>query len=214
VASDPSSLKLHEITTLRDPHLLDWLDLYESAFPPHGRGAVSWIIRALQAREEGRPTHSRLWILCDGAGDFTGMAQTSWNEPYRLTYLGYFAILPERRGQGLGASFYRLLLPHILTPGPDFLLFDVERPDLLPNPADRELAARRIRFYERLGARVLPGATFAWGQARQRLMYHLFAPINEAQILRRATDLVSNFGGRLMKDDDCESEGTHARHER
>lgn len=192
---------LHEITALTDPLLLPWLDLYEEAFPPEERGGVSWHIRALQARAGGRPTRSRLWALLDGAGALCGMAQTSFNTDLRLAYLGYFAVLPERRGQGVGGAFYNRLLPPVRADQPDFLLFDVERPDRLPAPLRRDLAERRIAFYQRQGARLLTGYTLTWRGNCQRMMFHPFTPVTEAEVLPRAQTLALAFGGQLEADE-------------
>jgi GNAT superfamily N-acetyltransferase len=178
------SYHLHELTSLRDPHLLDWLDLYESAFPGYERGPVSGHIRTLLAREAGKPTR---------------MAQTFLNEEYHLAYLGYIAIVPERRGGGGGSIFYQLLLPQVKE-NADFLLFDVERPDCIADPELRRQAERRICFYERLGAALLPGVTMYWGESRQRMMFHRFTGVEDQEIMNRARALVGDFHGELRED--------------
>jgi GNAT superfamily N-acetyltransferase len=191
---------LHELITIHDPYLLPWLDLYESAFPPIERGPVSGHIRALLDREEGKPIRSRLWALLDKEDCFTGMAQFFWNEAYNLAYLGYIAIVPERRGGGGGSAFYQALLPYVQEHHPDFMLFDVERPDVIADPELRRLAERRICFYERMGAAVLQGLTMHWGESRQRMMVHRFNGIGEEEILRRTRSLISAFHGELRED--------------
>lgn len=203
---DPD-IRLHEITDLFDPYLLPWLDLYESAFPPHERAPVSWQIRILQQRQAEQTPYRWLWALLEPGGKFLGLAQASYNLDHRLVYLGYFAVEPGARGQGLGARFYNLLLPFWRQPAgvspellPDFMLFDVERPDSLPDPADQAVAQRRIAFYQRLGAEVLPGVTFYWGKSVQRLMAHRFVPLSDTELVERAGRLMREYGGALLPD--------------
>jgi GNAT superfamily N-acetyltransferase len=187
---------LYEITRLSDPLLCDWLDLYETAFHPEERGRVSWHIRGLQAREAGELVSSRLWTLLDAGGGLMGMAQTAWIERHSMAYLGYFAILPELRGQGSGTTFYNQLVVRMQEPGPDFVLFDVALPDRLSGPA-REEAERRIRFYQRMGAELLPGVNFYWHTLEQRMMFQRFGSLEVEEILRRAGALAREIGGEL-----------------
>jgi len=198
-------LNLHEMTSLHDPYLLPWLDLYESAFPPEERVPVSSLLRALLASEQGTPRPRKLWALLDAQDVFLGLAQANWNENYHLVYLGYFAVSPHSHGQGLGSAFFRLLLPHLQGAvgggSPDFLLFDVERPDRLDDPVKSQIARRRIGFYERLGAAVLPGASFYWGSVVQRMMFYRFTPIDVSEIRARAALLLLDYGGELRPDD-------------
>ena len=194
-----SDFSLYELSSVHDPRLESWLDLYESAFPPEERGRVSWILQNLLAREAGRQNPDRvcphrMWALLDGDGDFTGMAYTSLNAQLRLVYLGYFAVRAERRGQGHGTTFYRMLLPAVWE-GAGLMVFDVERPDLLEDGVKRQAAERRIGFYERLGACVLPGMTLWWGAARQRMMVQRFTPLAEKEVFGRARAQVLGFGG-------------------
>ncbi len=193
-----SPLYLHELSSLHDAHLCAWLDLYEAAFPPEERGRVSWIIQTLQAREAGSPTDSRLWALLDRQDHFLGMAQASWNADLRLCYLGYFAILPEMRGQGYGSAFYALLLKEL--DQADLLVFDVESPDRLDDPALRLTAERRINFYERQGAMLLPRMTLRWGTIRQRIMIHGFTQLDQGEVLCRIRAHVLRFAGELQED--------------
>lgn len=67
----------------------------------------------------------------------------------RTALLNYFAVEPQRRGQGTGSLCLRLMREALA--GEDCrIIFEVEDPDSAP---DRETALRRIDFYLRSGAR-------------------------------------------------------------
>jgi len=76
--------------------------------------------------------------------ELAGYANVVTAGPDRL--LDHFAILPEKRGRGLGATALAMLR----AVAGDFFL-EVEDPDLAENERDRELRLRRIAFYQRCG---------------------------------------------------------------
>jgi hypothetical protein len=96
----------------------------------------------------------RVLVLLDDDGpaglavvrDLTG---TSW------TFLRYYAV--GRRGRGTGSAMWRALADLLAEEGRTRLIWDVEDPaEAGLSPAAVEEHRRRIAFYERLGARLLP----------------------------------------------------------
>ena len=74
------------------------------------------------------------------------------------SFLRYFAIAGQRRGQGLGREFWRLLQPSLRAAGwPASVIFEVEDPaDAEGDQAERLIRQRRICFWTAGGARLLP----------------------------------------------------------
>lgn len=150
---------LTELTSLSDPLLPPWLELYELAFPPNERVLAARIIRSLGeiAQDNGRGRH--LLAATNAEGTLCGLAFTYEPEDQPVGFLWYFATLPELRGQGLGAWIYHRLLER-LRPGVKALVFDLEDPNQINDPAGRVLAVRRANFYHRLGAQLIGGITY------------------------------------------------------
>jgi GNAT superfamily N-acetyltransferase len=165
------------ITSLNDDLLLPWLDLYESAFPWAERVPVSLLLGYLKEKD---PTVQMLAALDEEEG-FAGLAVYALNEKTagRTAYLWYLATLPELRGQGLGAWIYRGILARLTRQrqphGVEALFFDVEMPAQAQTEEEKLLALRRIRFYQRLGARLLSGVRYTpqVTEQRPRLEMHL-----------------------------------------
>ncbi len=71
-------------------------------------------------------------------------------EAGRMLLLDYLAVEPTRRGCGTGGEVLNLLRAHY-SGCASALMIECERPRSAP---DRETASRRIRFYERAGAKL------------------------------------------------------------
>jgi GNAT superfamily N-acetyltransferase len=73
------------------------------------------------------------------------------------TYLRYFVVDQRRRGQGLGGVMWDLLTARLRAGGRTLLVFDVEDPgEPGCGPAESQVRTRRVGFYQRHGAVVLP----------------------------------------------------------
>ena len=73
------------------------------------------------------------------------------------TYLRYFVIEPRRREQGLGGIMWDQLTARLRADGCTLLVFDVEDPgEPGCGPAETQVRSRRVGFYQRHGAVVLP----------------------------------------------------------
>jgi GNAT superfamily N-acetyltransferase len=73
------------------------------------------------------------------------------------TYLRYFVIEQRVRGQGLGGTMWDRLIARLRADGCTLLIFDVEDPgEPGCGPAESQVRSRRVGFYQRHGAVVLP----------------------------------------------------------
>lgn len=199
------SCHLREIKGLQDDGLCAWLDLYELSFPPSQRILVSNILRGVRefddaARHAEHQKPGEYLLAADEIGQVIGMAQWGFYQRFSTAYLGYFAIAPEMRCQGLGVQVYHLLLDRMAGYGLDMLLFDVEKPELATGGSKD--ARRRIAFYQRQGARMLEGITFKWPYPpmEQFMIYQPLLEIPMAEVLWRVQGVVNEMGGELVED--------------
>ncbi len=123
--------------------------IYEEGFPPHQRADFAAVTAARHEDElalalvvGGQPCGFAMLRPLDGTG---------W------IFLRYFVIDHAQRGQGLGELLWEQLTAWLRNAGFTLLVFDVEDPDEPAcGPAQAGLRFRRLRFYQRHGASLLP----------------------------------------------------------
>lgn len=120
------------ITHAQHPCLAEWLLLYEEAFPASERRSVARHAEVL-TNESYHCLH-----LSDEFGFAGLMAYWQWGD---MIYLEHFAIVPARRGQGLGHEALGMLVGNVIV--------EIE-------PADDSTKVRRLAFYESCGFLCLP----------------------------------------------------------
>ncbi len=62
--------------------------------------------------------------------------------------LDYFAVIPERRGQGIGGNFLQKLIGG---EDADGMIIECENPDFIEAPEGKRQAEKRIEFYHKFG---------------------------------------------------------------
>lgn len=170
---------LTEIVDLYDPHLLPWLDLYETAFPPPERMLVSFILDVIGKRKRGEPADTQLWAVLDPTDALVGTVMFSLHPQVEVAFLWYLAVDPQRRSQGLGARIYQKIIQQIQPAGLKALVFEVE----IPEGENAQNAWRRIKFYRREGAQLLHGIRYiqqvGWHQPPipMHVMIHPLQPL-------------------------------------
>jgi len=123
--------------------------IYETGFPSHLRADFPVLVR------ERSPGELALALTADGHPCGFAMLRplgvTGW------IFLRYFVIDTVHRGRGLGGELWNQLTARLRESGYSLLVFDVEDP-AEPGCGEREAAvrSRRIAFYQRHGASVLP----------------------------------------------------------
>lgn len=121
------------LTSMQGAAAHEWWQLYEAAFPACERRGAAQHAAAL-----ADPAFHCLH-LADSQGGFCGLL-SYWNLD-SLCYVEHLAIVPERRGQGLGRQVLALL--------PRPLILEIE-------PVVDAVTARRLAFYESCGLERLP----------------------------------------------------------
>ena len=125
--------------------------IYEQAFPVRQREAFDSL---LEAAREG----DGLTLVATEAGEVVAFAALSRLKRVACSFLEYYAVLEGRRGGGLGRLLWAELLRYLDRSGESArLVFEVEDPaEADADPEEQHTRRRRIRFYERLGAVILP----------------------------------------------------------
>jgi ribosomal protein S18 acetylase RimI-like enzyme len=193
-------LNIRELESVTDDLLLPWLDLFETAFPPPERVLVSEILALLRDKAPGLVQSHHLLAALEPPGQFVGMA---WYElwPKDVGLLGYIAVVPEKRGQGIGSRFYREIVKRISA---RVLFLEMEMPEEATSEQQRQFALRRIQFYRQLGALRLTGIHYLQTVGPHQpltpmhLMVHPFEPIDALEVFELAQgvfgDLICQVG--------------------
>lgn len=124
-------------------------EIYESGFSPRERADFGSLLDRCQPGE--------LALALTGPAGPCGFAvlrplgTTGW------MFLRYFVVAAQRRGQGLGGVLWERLTGWLRGSGYTLLVFDVEDPAEPACPPDEvRTRSRRIAFYQRHGAGLLP----------------------------------------------------------
>jgi len=138
-----------------------------ASLPEAKEGGWDWAMQGLQHARPGIPSRYRLILYSEQVA--LGLAALAvWREaegpgsPY-LAYLDYLGVRDTDRNRGLGAALYGRALAMARSDAAadevalGGMALDVECVEDAPHDDERRLRLRRIDFYERLGAHVMPG---------------------------------------------------------
>ncbi len=154
--------------------------LYEASFPPEELRPFERIREELVSPNGERRTH----LLAALDGDrVLGLSLFALFPKASLGYLWYLCVDPDTRGSGVGGMLYCESLEHLRRDasgqgvGLKGMIFEVERLTTESHPVYGD-PFRRIRFYERLGARMVEGYDYyqpaipPHGPVPLQLMFH------------------------------------------
>jgi GNAT superfamily N-acetyltransferase len=146
----PAAAHALEPVEALDPAAVDAVRrIYEDGFPDRLRAGFASLT------DEREPGEAALALVrgprpC-GFAMLRRLGVTGW------TYLRYFVVDQRLRGQGLGGIMWELLTARLRAEDGTLLVFDVEDPgEPGCGPAEAQVRTRRVGFYERHGAVVLP----------------------------------------------------------
>jgi GNAT superfamily N-acetyltransferase len=198
-------ITVSEITSFEDPLYDNWLDLYQRSFPTDEQMQISSFNRILRRKAAGEAQTDHLVACLDEEGAFAAMAYYEQLPNCKAAALWYFAVDPQRRGQGLGAAIYSSLRSRILAeqPGIRALLYEVQDPAHCDSPEEVRDAHRRIAFYKRCGASQLSGIEYSQSVGWQPplpmlIMAHPYDPMSADQVGELAQTV---FGASLKQVD-------------
>jgi GNAT superfamily N-acetyltransferase len=128
-------------------------EIYEDGFAEHQRAEFAELTDHRQEGEFGLVLvrHGR---RADGPCGFAMLRPLGRTG---MVFLRYFVVDGRERGQGLGGIMWDRLTARLRADGFGLLVFDVDDPDEPGHgPDEVSIRSRRISFYERHGARLLP----------------------------------------------------------
>lgn len=173
-------IEIRRITTGSDELMAKIRSLYEASFPPEELRPFEQIRDELVVPNGKRL--ARLIVALDG-DEVPGISIFALFPEASLGYLWYICVDPNTRGSGVGGRLYRESL-EILRRDADGLglpfkgmIFEVERLTTEAHPVYGD-PFRRIRFYQRLGARLIEGYDYhqppipPHGPVPLQLMFH------------------------------------------
>ena len=155
-------------------------ELYERSFPPAERHDFARIRGITEEQGEARGLH----VLTAVDGDILlGLSILRHLAEASLGYLWYLCVDEAARGSGIGGRLYQRTLEVLREDaracgrGLKGMIFEVERLDSEPHATYGD-PIRRVKFYERLGARLILGYDY-WqppipphGPVPLQLMFH------------------------------------------
>jgi GNAT superfamily N-acetyltransferase len=140
---------LEPVETLSPAAMTGLRRIYEDGFPPHQRADFAAVTTARQEDE--------LALALTGGGQPCGFAMLRPLDGTGWVFLRYFVVDRARRDQGLGGLLWQQLAGRLREAGFTLLVFDIEDPDEPAcGPDQAQLRFRRLRFYQRQGASLLP----------------------------------------------------------
>lgn len=192
-------MQIYRITRCDDPRLDDWFDIYQASFPVNEQMPISTFLRFLREGSE-----SQFMLAVEEEGKVAGIIHSelrALSDGRRSYGLWYFAVREEARNTGLGARVYRdYILRAAREAGCVAVVLEVEKPSAV---ADADLARRRIKFYQRNGARLVTGLFYEFPDERgekppdEFLMVHPLEPLGD--IFQLLVDTFQGGGGVVMK---------------
>jgi GNAT superfamily N-acetyltransferase len=148
-----AGLTAEPIDALSDDQLACVREIYEDAFRPELRVPFDELIRPGYV--------DQTFVAMEGKAP-AGFAALRLLGSVKWSFLRYFAIAGERRGQGLGRQFWQLLHQSLRKSSwPACIIFEVEDPgEATEDEAERAIRQRRIGFWAARGARLLPAPEY------------------------------------------------------
>ena len=192
-------LTLTEITSTKDPFFFDWLDLYETSFPPNEKMLVSDILKILDKNNANNVNDStHLIALIDTNKNCIGMMLYYTQKTNKTAWLWYMAINPKVQSKGLGTYLYQELVKLLNTYKYKALFLEVE----IPDEENFNQAKRRIHFYEKQGATLIKNIDYiqdiGWHTPPTplSLMIQCFQPLDDIETFNLAKKM---FGDAVTK---------------
>lgn len=173
-------IEIHQITTGAEELMTKIRSLYEKSFPQEELRPFERIRQDLMSPNGDRLT--RMIVALDG-DSVPGISIFALFPEASLGYLWYICVDPNTRGSGIGGRLYRESLDLLSRDANDLgtslkgMIFEVERLTTEAHPVYGD-PFRRVRFYQRLGARLIEGYDYhqpaipPHGPVPLQLMFH------------------------------------------
>jgi GNAT superfamily N-acetyltransferase len=139
--------------------------IYEQSFPVEERDPFENMLQAIRRREQAGPQECENchFQVAVEEGQATGMAFFNYYPKTRMGFIPYLAVHPSWRNGGLGTRLYHHLVECVAAEAQASgsapavgVVFEVEVPELGKDVDEQALRRRRMGFYQRNGALVVP----------------------------------------------------------
>ncbi len=188
---------LHTVSEITDPRLLPALRIYEQAFPVYEQMTSSFWIRLLLSPNDDAMQF--ISVVDTESDEVVGMIlyQIHRHEQSApVAVLWYFCTRSDIRNRGSGGEIYQIMVSRLFAEGVRAMVFEVERPDVVIKQSveGAELAERRIRWYQRNGAKLIKNADYlqyvdnGLPPTPMHLMIHTPSPVTPEEAFQIATE--------------------------
>jgi GNAT superfamily N-acetyltransferase len=161
------------------------IEIYNSSFPPNETRPVERVIVMLKEDE-----NYHIFVAVKN-NSVVGISLMYIFRALRIGLLDYMAVIPNYRRRGIGEGLFKFTFEKFgsLVSNGIGLLMEIQRQNVLDSE-ESLVSKNRIRFYTRLGAKVL-GVNYLLPPVRNGIeaeeMYLMIRPLGEVHYLSRAT---------------------------
>lgn len=162
------------------------IEIYKSSFPPNETRPVERVIVMLKEDE-----NYHIFVAVKN-NSVVGISLMYIFRSLRIGLLDYMAIIPNYRRRGIGEDLFKFTFEKFgsLVSNGIGLLMEIQRQNVLDSE-ESLVRKNRIRFYTRLGAKVLEGVNYLLPPVRNGIeaeeMYLMIRPLGEVHYLSRAS---------------------------
>lgn len=160
------------------------MDIYKCSFPSNETRPVKNVIEMLK-----NDTNYHLYISLND-NSVVGVSLLYIFRSLRIGLLDYMAVLPDYQGRGTGKELFNFTFEKFsyVVPNGIGLLMEIQREKVV-DPLEGTVRKNRIRFYNRLGAKLLDGVNYLLPPMQDGIeaeeLYLMIKPIEEIHYLRK-----------------------------
>ena len=204
--TDSSANAVREIVRLDDPAWAEWQQIYMASFPPFERMSIGFFEKLLQETTTGDGSEKYIRFLPDpdNAQEVISIAFLDYEPEPRVASPWYFATKAGKRNGGYGKIIYDDTRERAKSLGAEVFVIEVEIPEVAAKTSaeEAEWARRRIGWYERLGAQLVPNIRYIQSvnstdeKTQMALMTHNWTSFTDAEQFER---LKGYYGSELER---------------
>lgn len=175
-----------EVKDITSVEFDQFLEIYSISFPPVEKKPIEKIIEMFN-----KDKNYHLYVAKDNS--VIGFSLLYIFPDLNIGLLDYMAVIPSHQRKGVGTDLFKYTFDKFLSQLPNSLglLLEIQREDV-PDLKERKIRSDRIRFYAKLGVKVLDGVHYLLppqhGTSPED-MYLMILPLKEMRSLSKETVL-------------------------